>query len=88
MKVRKYTDLEKEQLIKEVKDCGSAILVSQKHNIPRSTLQYWIKGRPRQKVSSTQKSLKNLEKKISDQELQIKILEDLLKKTNQAWLGG
>lgn len=90
MKSKKYTDLEKNQIIKEIKDCGSITIVCKKHNVPVSTAHGWIgksKPKSKNKVVETQSTINKLNKKVSDQALQIKILEDLLKKTNQAWLG-
>jgi|TARA_B100000959_G_C14803479_1_gene550700 transposase-like protein len=87
MNMKRYSQTKKDQLIREVKDCGSISLVSKKHQIPNSTLHAWVAPKPKKKLSESNESLQNLKKKLADQELKIKILEDLLKKTNQAWLG-
>lgn len=87
MKTKRYSEEEKNQLIKEIRDCGSIALVCKKHNIPPSTAHSWISSKPKKKPSESQESLRKLQKKLADQELKIRILEDLLKKTNQAWLG-
>ena len=87
MKAKRYSELEKEQLIKEVKDCGSIPMVCKKHQIPASTVHSWLKRKTRKKSPDSPESIQKLRKKLSDQELKIRILEDLLKKTNQAWLG-
>ncbi|MDP6527877.1 MAG: transposase [Candidatus Pacebacteria bacterium] len=87
MRTKTYSDLEKEQLVKEVKDCGSLTLVCKKHNVPTSTAHTWLKKKKIQKSLKSQDSVHKLKKQIADHELKIKILEDLLKKTNHAWLG-
>lgn len=87
MRAKTYSKLEKEQLIKEIKDCGSLTLVCKKHNIPTSTAHTWLKKKKIKKNVEPTESVHKLKKKIADQELKIKILEDLLKKTNHAWLG-
>lgn len=88
MKARKYSQIEKDQIIKEIKDCGNVTLVCKKNNIPLSTAHAWVKPRnKKKKLIESSESLQSLKKQLADKDLQIKILEDLLKKTNQAWLG-
>jgi hypothetical protein len=85
--VKRYTQIKKDQIIREIKDCGSITLVCKKHKIPHSTAHAWIAPKPKKKPLENHDSLQKLKKKLADQDLKIKILEDLLKKTNQAWLG-
>ena len=86
-RTKKYTPAEKEQLLKEVKQTGSLSLVGKKHNVPVSTLHCWLgksKHVPSEKKSAV---LQRLKKDLADKELEIQILKELLKKTNQVWLG-
>ena len=87
MKTKRYSQIKKDQLIKEIKDCGSVTLVCKKHNIPPSTAHSWINPRVKKKAPECPESILKLKKELADKELKIKILEDLLKKTNHAWLG-
>ena len=88
MRSKQYSQLEKDQLIKEVRDCGSVPLVSKKHKVPLSTLHGWLKRKSSKVASENPEAInKKLKKQLLDRELKIKILEDLLKKTNHAWLG-
>ena len=88
MRSKQYSQLEKDQLIKEVRDCGSISLVSKKHKVPLSTLHGWLKKKSSKTTSESPEAInKKLKKQLLDRELKIKILEDLLKKTNHAWLG-
>jgi transposase-like protein len=86
-RTKKYTPAEKDQLLKEVKQTGNLTLVAKKHNVPVSTLHCWLgktKHVPAEKKSA---ELQRLKKIIADKELENQILKELLKKTNQVWLG-
>jgi transposase-like protein len=86
-RTKNYTPAEKEQLLKEVKQTGNLSLVGKKHNVPVSTLHSWL-GKAKH-VPSEKKSpiLRRLKKELADKELEIQVLKELLKKTNQVWLG-
>ncbi len=72
--------------MQEVTEVGSILTVSKKHKIPSSTVHGWFKRQENREVIETKSSVKKLQKQLADKDLEISILKDLLKKTNQAWL--
>jgi len=84
--VRNYNLTEKEQIIKEVKETGNITIVAKKHKIPVTTIHGWLKKEKKIETKECSKSVKSREKQLANKDLEIKILKDLLKKTNQAWL--
>ena len=73
----------KNQVVKEVLDTGKLSAVAKHHNIPSQTLSLWVnKKHPKSK----DQTILQVQKKLADAELEISILKDILKKTNQAWL--
>lgn len=91
MKINKvYTAEFKAQCVKEVQDTGSVSVVSRTHQVPLATLHRWVvkpssrQDSPTRKHPSKEESI--LRKKLADVELENKVLKELLKKTNQAWL--
>ncbi len=85
-KTRSYSKKLKEQIIKECTETNNYNAVARKHNIPTTTVYTWIrksKNKYRQKKDKTQKPL---EKELADAKFEIKVLKELLKKTNQLWL--
>jgi transposase len=83
-----YDSETKEKLIKEAKETGNVAMVARGHQISAHTLYSWIRASAKSKTKGTSARVKELEKKLEDQELENEILRELLKKTNQAWLGG
>ena len=87
-KINTYTPEFKAQMIKEAQEIGNVDLVARTHHIPSQTLHGWLnaKKRPHVKHSDTHMSVVKLKKQLADAELENKVLKELLKKTNQAWL--
>ena len=83
---RSYSPEERSQILKEVKDTSNVVVVARKHNIPRSTIHTWLQKTKHSKSTHQDTSLQQLKKQMADKDLEIRILKDLLKKTNQAWL--
>lgn len=83
--MKRYSLEQKAQVIKEIKDTGNAAVVARKHGLPYKTVYAWIYKENRPSAHPSKK-YKDLEEKIKEQELEIAILKELLKKTNQAWL--
>ena len=81
-----YTLEFKEQCVKEALDIGKVSVVARKHKIHQSILHRWI-NEPKY-AAQKKSSLSNLElrKRLDDAELENRVLKELLKKTNQAWL--
>lgn len=83
---KSYSLEEKQQILREVEDTGNVLVVARKHNIPQSTIHSWIRSSNRSELRKREVSVRQLKKQLLDKDLEIKILKDLLKKTNQAWL--
>ena len=85
-KNRSYTPEFKAQLVKEAQDLGNLSAVAKNHKIPLVTLRHWVVKSAQEKDPSSRLANKELIKKLSDAELENRVLKELLKKTNQAWL--
>lgn len=90
--MRQFSPELKDQILKEVKETGIVSVVAKKHNIPPSTVYTWISRLKKPTTKSlenhtSKKKIKDLEKQLSEKELENRVLKDLLKKTNHAWLG-
>jgi len=66
-----------------VESLGKVSLVAKKHGMPSTTIQNRIRKGLNNKTNPSE--IKRLRKTISEQELQISILKDLLKKTHQVF---
>ena len=80
--MKKYTENEKTEILKEVENLRNVSLVAKKHGMPNTTIQNWIK---KGLNSSNSSEIRKLKKTISQQKLKISILKDLLKKTHQVF---
>lgn len=99
MKGTKYTQDVKEQVLRDLEETGDMSLVARKHNIPLSTISTWIRKSKQSGSSSRgpnsanfnsikaskeiEKENETLKKLLGEKDLEIAILKDLLKKTNQ-----
>ncbi len=84
--MRHYDQELKDRVIQEVMDTGKLTAVASKHKVPVNTAHSWVrKHKNRDKLSAAGKARK-LEKDLDDAKLEIAILKELLKKTNQVWL--
>ena len=83
-----YSQEFKNQLVKEVQDTGSLSAVSKAHGVPVQTLHGWVGKGKRHNHSDDRQTVNGLRKKLANAELEILVLKELLKKTNQAWLKG
>lgn len=90
---RSYTPEFVSQILKEIKEVGSSRIVAQKHNLPESTVYGWSKGKTPKvtgpvsigKERFHESENKALKKLLTDKDLEISILRDLLKKTYQVF---
>lgn len=80
--MKRYTEEEKVEILREVESLGNVSLVAKKHGMPATTIQNWIRKSLSQSSPSESRRLK---KRISELELQNSILKDLLKKTHQVF---
>lgn len=81
--LKRYTREEKAEILKEVENLGNVSLTAKKHGIPSPTIHNWIRKGLSAKTNSSE--IRSLRRVISEQELQISILKDLLKKTHQVF---
>ena len=89
--LKKFSPELKNKIIQEVKEVGSVASVAKKYEVPVTTVYSWVnKSSKKSGQSESQidkKKMRSLEKKVSEMELEIEVLKELLKKTNHAWLG-
>ena len=81
--LKRYTKEEKAEIFKEVESLCNVSLVAKKHGMPSTTIQNWIRKGLNNKINPSE--IRRLKKTISEKELQISILKDLLKKTHQVF---
>lgn len=74
------------RVIKEVEETGNVAAVANRHQISRKTVHNWLRKRSKKVDSSDQTKLKELRKQLADARLEVEILKELVKKTNQVWL--
>ena len=86
-KRRRYPLEVKEQALKEAAAGGTLPAVAQKNGVTLSVLKYWLRKGNKTKERATSREFKKLQEKLHEKEIQIQILKELLKKTNQAWLS-
>lgn len=85
-KAKNYSREFKEQILKECMETNKYNVVARKHNVPVTTVYTWIKRDKNRSNIQAAKGQKALEKELADARLEIKVLKELLKKTNQLWL--
>jgi transposase-like protein len=87
-----YTPEFKAQIAKEVHDVGDMSAVAKAHQLALVNVYRWTTGKSRAKKQTSTPSpiitptIIDLKKKLADADLEIRVLKELLKKTNQAWL--
>lgn len=85
-----YSPEFKEKCIKEYLEVGNMTSVCKANNIPLSTFNTWLQSSDHKKQKRSSQSIKRehdkLNKLLQEKDLEIQILKELLKKTNQAWL--
>lgn len=82
MKRIKYSDDEKLKIIDEARSSGNITATGKRYSLSDSTIHGWIKKINKSKPEKDlQTELKKLKQKLSDRDLEVSILKDLLKKT-------
>lgn len=82
-----YSQEFRDKLIKEYEETSSLSEVSRRHGVAINTLRHWVlKKQNNGPVVFEKKRIQSLTKELAKKDLEIEILKDLLKKTNQAWL--
>ena len=80
--MKRYTEEEKAEILKEVESLGNVSLVAKKHGMPSTTIQNWIRKGLRK---SSPSEARKLRRRVCELELQNSILKELLKKTHQVF---
>ena len=85
-KLRSYSKELKAQIVKECMETNNYAVVAKKHDVPATTVYTWFRRDKNKQKTDNRKSQRVLEKELADAKLEIAVLKDLLKKTNQLWL--
>jgi len=85
-KLESYGTEFRDSVLKECFETNNYGSVAKKHGIPATTVYSWIRRHKTRDKRKERKTLKKMEKQLSDLELENKILKELLKKSNQLWL--
>jgi transposase-like protein len=75
----------KQQILREIEETGSVVVVARKHGIIPRTIYNWVRASKNTVQISEQKRVRELTKQVQEQALQIEVLKSLLKKTYQVW---
>jgi transposase-like protein len=95
-KHKRYSAEFKNKIIKEVKETGNASLVARKHDLVAGTVTRWVRDSKKNNSATNSdkyninkddsdlvKENDRLKKLLGEKDLELAILRDLLKKTNQ-----
>lgn len=85
-KLRSYSKEFKAQIVKECVETNNYAVVAKKHDVPATTVYTWFRRDKNKQKTDNRKSQRALEQELEDAKLEIAVLKDLLKKTNQLWL--
>lgn len=83
--MRSYTREFKEQILKEIEEVKNISLVCKKHGLSSSTVNGWLHLDKNKDQIAEARAVRELHKKIKDQEDEIIVLRALLKKTFPLW---
>lgn len=76
----------KAKILKEINETGNSALVARTHGLKYATVVSWVRLSRQAPAKKAAKDSKSLDQKLAKLELENRILKELLKKTNQAWL--
>jgi transposase-like protein len=82
----RYSEEQKEQVVKECIETNNYAAVSSKHDIPVTTIYGWIRRHKNKQKKESRRNIKELEAELKDVKLENEILKELLKKSHQLWL--
>ncbi len=83
---KSYSEELKEQVVKECIETNNYAAVSNKHDIPVTTIYGWIRRHKNKQKKEIRKNITELEKELKEVKLENEILKELLKKSHQLWL--
>lgn len=84
---KKYSKDFKGQILKEVRETGNAALVARNHGLAYHTVAGWIRSERKAPARKQAQKKREERQRLEKLELENRILKELLKKTNQAWLS-
>lgn len=85
MRTNQFSMELKQQILKEVHETGSVVLVAKKHGIIPRNVYNWMRATKNSVQIAEQRKVRELTKQVQEQALQIEVLKSLLKKTYQVW---
>lgn len=85
--INNYSVELRNKVLQEVKETGNMALVARAHELKYQTVFGWVRRARREPMKKKAKAQKEQELKLQRLELENQVLKELLKKTNQAWLG-
>jgi transposase-like protein len=77
----------KAKILQEVRETRSIALVARTHGLVYQTVAAWIRIERKAPKKKRERELKEQELRLKKLELENRVLKELLKKTNQAWLS-
>ena len=84
--MRRYSNEEKAEILKEIEDVGNIHAVCRKRGLSHTTVHNWLKKESlREGGRNYPAENRRLKKKVAELELKNAILKDLLKKTHQVF---
>lgn len=75
----------KDQVVKEVMEVGVVATVAAKHGVSSKTIHNWLRSRKNGDQINQLSQVRDLQKKLKDADLEIRVLKALLKKTYPHW---
>jgi transposase-like protein len=82
----RYSEGQREQVVKECIETNNYAAVSSKHDIPVTTIYGWIRRHKNKQKKESRRNVKELEAELKDVKLENEVLKELLKKSHQLWL--
>ena len=76
-----YTKEQREKIAKEAIDVGKVKAVAERYNVDPTLVYGWVKTLRDKNIQQKNKSARDYEQELRKKDLEIKILQELLKKT-------
>ena len=77
----------KAKILKEIRETKNVALVARTHGLNYQTVSGWVRSERLSAVRLEDRTKRESSTRLQKLELENKILKELLKKTNQAWLS-
>ena len=83
----KYSLEQREAIVRESQEVGNIRAVAEKHGLNVRLVYGWVKTLKNKEKNQHRKTVKQLQKELTDKELENRILKELLKKTTQVCIN-